>query len=302
MARLLRAIGEPAIGALEARLFEPRRQRAATAVKLLVVTQPERLVAALPRALPSWDWSLQDLAVSELARLSNEVAPPGVTRAFLAALPEAHPMVVPIMLDQIGLAQETAALPLLLEIAAGENEALREVFIRIKAVEALGRMRVAEAANLLRAILRQRNGLTHAEPAGLRAAAEEALALLENRPSSARVRAAHDALEKAGLAFTRPRRYLRIPVPAPFTAQIGGPQPGTARVRSISLGGAFLESKRRLAVGDSLRLQIRAGLRRIHSTAVVRNVTPTGGGVEFVHMKQEDRERLRRVVRRLLGS
>lgn len=302
MARLLRAVGEPAIGALETRLFEPRRQRAATAVKLLVVSQPERLVAALPRALPSWDWSLQDLAVSELARLSKDDATHGVAQTFLAALPEAHPMVAPMMLDQIGLSQETAAVPLLLEIAAGENEPLRDVFIRIKAVEALGRMRVAEAADLLRTIVRRRHGLTHAEPAGLRAAAEEALALLENRPSSARVRAAHEALEKASLWFPRPRRYLRIPVPSPIPAQIEGPHSGTARVRTISLGGAFLESKRRLAVGDSLRLAIHAGLRRIHSTAVVRNLAPNGGGIEFVHMQQEDRERLRRLVRRLLRS
>jgi hypothetical protein len=299
MARLLRAVGEPAIGALEARLFEPRRQRAMTAVKLLAAIRPERLVAALPRALPNWDWSLQDLAVSELARPLNQALAPGTARAFLAAVTDAHPMVVPMMLDQIGLAQETAAVPLLLEIAAGAKQRLSEAFIRIKAIEALGRMRATEAADLLRAILRKRDGLTHAEPAGLRAVAEEALALIENRPSSARVRAAQETLEKASLSFTRPRRYLRVPLSSPFAAQIEGPHSAPARVRTISLGGAFLESNRQLSVGDSISVEIRAGLRHIHSTAVVRNVAPNGGGVEFVHMKQEDREKLRRLVRRL---
>jgi HEAT repeat protein len=81
----------------------------------------------------------------------------------------------------LGLAQETAALPVLLQIAAGENDRLRDIFTRIKAIEALGRLRVWEAADLLRAMLRQRNGLTHAEPAGLRAAAEEALAWQDDR-------------------------------------------------------------------------------------------------------------------------
>ncbi|MBI3668291.1 MAG: PilZ domain-containing protein [Acidobacteria bacterium] len=298
MARLLRAVGEPALGALEMRLFEPRRQRATAAIKLLAATEPGRLLQALPRALPSWDWNLQDLAVTELARTDL----PGVAWAFLETVTEAHPLVVPVMLDQIGLAGEAAAVPLLLSIAAGERERLRDVFIRIKAVEALGRMRATEAANLLRALLRQRNGLTHAEPAGLRAAAEEALALIENRPSSARVRAAQEALERASVTFTRPRRYLRIPLSSPFAAQIEGPHAGPATVRTISLGGAYLESNRRLAVGDSIRVEIRTGLRRIQSTAVVRNVTPQGGGVEFVHMKQEDREKLRKLVRRLLRN
>jgi c-di-GMP-binding flagellar brake protein YcgR len=33
---------------------------------------------------------------------------------------------------------------------------------------------------------------------------------------------------------------------------------------------------------------------------VVRNITATGAGVEFVHMKPRDRERLRRLVTQLL--
>jgi len=298
MARLLRAIGEPAIGALQGRLFEPRRQRAATAVKLLAAVDPECLVAVLPRALPGWDWSIQDLAVTELARAEA----PGTASAFAATVAEAHPMVVPLMLDHIGLSQETAAAPLLLEIAAGRNDRLKDIFTRIKAIEALGRVGASEAAELLHAMLRQRNGLTHVEPAGLRAAAEEALALIENWPSSARVRAEQEALHKAGRSFSRPRRYLRIPLPSPLAAQLQGAYAGPARVRTISLGGAFLESPSRLVVGESLRVEIRAGLRRIQGTAVVRNIAPDGGGVEFVHMKQDDREKLRRLVKRLARS
>ena len=71
-------------------------------------------------------------------------------------------------------------------------------------------------------------------------------------------------------------------------------------MRTISLGGAFLESDLRLAVGESVQMEIRSRLRRIQSTAVVRNVSPSGAGVEFVHMKPEDRERLRRLVTHLL--
>jgi hypothetical protein len=66
------------------------------------------------------------------------------------------------------------------------------------------------------------------------------------------------------------------------------------------MGGALLETEQRLAPGDSVRLEIRSGLRRIQSTAIVRNVAPNGAGVEFVHMRAEDRERLRRLVMQLL--
>jgi hypothetical protein len=49
-----------------------------------------------------------------------------------------------------------------------------------------------------------------------------------------------------------------------------------------------------------MQLEIRNGLRKIQSTAVVRSISSTGAGVEFVHMKPRDRERLRRLVAQLL--
>ncbi len=307
MARLLRAIGEPATGALVSRLFDPRTQRATAAVKLLAAARPERLVEALPKALHGWDWALQDLAVGELTRQGV----PGAARAFLQVLPLAHTLVAPMMIDEIGLAEEFAAVPLLVLIAAGAQDPLKDVFIRIKAIEALGRLAAPEAADTLRAILRQRNGLTYTEPAGLRSAAEEALGLIENHPSSARVRKTKQAVAHSSLSFTRPRRYLRVPLDSPLPAKLSlerpaareagaAASPAAVRVTTISLGGAFVVSGPRLTVGDSCQLEIRNGLRRIAGTAVVRNVSPSGGGVEFVHMTQDDREKLRQLVTKLL--
>ncbi len=322
MARLVSAAGEPVLGALQSHLNDPRRQRAATAIKLLAATEPQRLVNILPRALPAWDWNLQDLAVAELTRRDASTPAAGVARAFAELLPDAHPLVVPVMLDEIGISGEVSAVPLLCKIASGSLEQLRDVFIRIKAIEALGRLRAAEAADLLRTLLRQRQGLVHTEPAGLRTAAVEALALIENHPYSARLRASHEALTKASVSFGRPRRYFRIPLDRPYTARVEtrvdsrvgmpaearmslratkGLAANSARVRTISLGGAFIESSSRFAVGDHVRVDIRAGLRHIRSTAVVRNVSASGGGVEFLHMPDVDRERLRRLVRRLLA-
>jgi hypothetical protein len=300
MVRLVHATGEPVLGVLEARLYEPRRQRIATAIYLLASSDPKRLAAALPRAMPSWEWSLQDLAVSELARWTNPPVVAASAKAFLATLLEAHAMVIPCMIDHLGSANETSAIPLLLKVAAGECLGLRDIYFRIKAVEALGRMRAAGAILILLRIVRERNGLARSEPAALRAAAEEALGLLEDGPSSKRTRPVDKAPSKSGAAHGRPRRYLRANLPTPLPATIVGAHGGAARVRTISLGGAFLESDRRLAVGESFRVEVRAGLRRIQFTAVVRNVTTTGTGVEFVHMKHEDRERLRRLVAQAL--
>ena len=301
MARLLRTIGVPVLTVLETRLFEARRQRVSAAIRMLAVADPDRLLRGLTRAMASWEWNLQDLAVSELSRPANSPTAQSTAFVFSAILQDAHPLVVPMMIDQIGLGLENTAVPLLMEIAAGEHETLRDQFVRIKAIEALGRLRAMEAIDLLRQIAGKREGLTFVEPGGLRAAAEDALALMEEGPQSARARAAFEPSAPPLGNFVIPRRYARVPLESPLRAQIGGTQMSMARVKTISLGGAFVESPNRLKPGDSIQLEIRSGLRKIHSTAVVRNVGPNGNGVEFVHMEDEDREKLRRLVQKYLS-
>ena len=66
------------------------------------------------------------------------------------------------------------------------------------------------------------------------------------------------------------------------------------------MGGALLETSARLSIGDSIEVEIHVALRSIRLTAVVRNVSLAGYGVEFVHMKLVDRERLRRRIGKLL--
>jgi len=148
------------------------------------------LLRGLTRALASWEWSLQDLAVSELARPANSASAQSAAFVFSAMLAEAHPLVVPMMIDQIGLAQETTCVPQLMEIAAGEHIRLRDQFVRIKAIEALGRMRAHEIGGTAANSCREARWDRLRGAFGLRAAAEDALAMMEERPSSARRRAA----------------------------------------------------------------------------------------------------------------
>jgi hypothetical protein len=295
MARLVRATDNTVIRALETDLSGSRRQRIATAIKLLAAAAPERLAAALPRTLSAWDWSLQDLAVTELARQTNSNLRHQVACVFLDLLAEAHLHVVPGMIDLIALAQEESSVPRLVEMACGDTVGVQDIFVRIKAVEALGRLCAASAAPRLRELATKRSGLTYVYPAGLRSAAEEALELIEGRaPGSLSASPPGSAKDTTGSQFSRPRRYQRVALESPLAANIEGSKNAPARVRAIALGGALVETGSALSIGDLMRIEIHAGLGRIRSTAVVRNANPEGYGVEFVHMDQEDREKLRR--------
>lgn len=300
MARLVRGAGEPVLGALEAHLSEPGHQRIATAIKLLSAVQPERLAMALPHALPAWDWSLQNLAVTELARQSQPAVRSQIAEVFLSMLAEAHVYVMPAMLDQIALAGHASAAQRLVEIAAGKVEGARDQFIRIKAIEAIGQLRAETALPMLLETVRNRSGLTYLEPAGLRSAAEEALALIENRRGSAALRVVTGG-EQGSSHFERPRRYVRVRLPSALTAKLEGPNQQAATISVIALGGALIETQRPLTTGEQLRIEIRAGMRHIATTSVVRNAGVRGYGIEFVHMTQDDREKLRRYLGKFLS-
>jgi hypothetical protein len=301
MARLVRSIGVPVLTILETRLYEARPQRVSAAIKLLATADPDRLLRSLTRALPSWEWNMQDLAISELSRPTN--APNAQTAAFVFSnvLINAHPLVVPMMIDQIGISGESSAIPQLMEIAAGEHTTLRDQFVRIKAIEALGRLRATESMQLLHLLAERRSGIAYAEPSGLRTAAQDALAAIEDRATSGSARATFDAPSAHGVVYAVPRRYTRVPLDAPLRAQVSAKSAGAtlARVKTISLGGAYLESSTSLSIGESVQLEVRSGLgKKIHCTAIVRNSTPGGNGVEFVHMNDEDRSKLRKLVLR----
>jgi hypothetical protein len=301
MARLIRTIGVPVLTILETRLYEARPQRVTAAIKLLASADPDRLLRGLTRALASWEWNMQDLAVSELSRPANAPNAQTAASVFSSVLINAHPLVVPMMIDQIGLSGESSAIPQLMEIAAGENNALHDQFVRIKAIEALGRLRATESMQLLHLLAERRSGIAFAEPSGLRAAAHDALALIEDRATSASVRATFDAPHAHGLVYAVPRRYTRVPLEAPLRAHVSAKGAGAslARVKTISLGGAYLESSKALSVGESVQVEVRSGLgKKIHCTAIVRNSTPGGNGVEFVHMNDKDRDKLRKLVLR----
>jgi PilZ domain len=305
MARLIRTIGVPVLTILETRLYEARPLRVTAAIKLLAAADPDRLLRGLTRALASWEWNMQDLAVSELSRPANAPTAQTAASVFSSVLINAHPLVVPMMIDQIGLSGESSAIPQLMEIAAGEHTSLRDQFVRIKAIEALGRLRATEAMQLLHLLAERRSGIAFAEPSGLRAAAHDALALIEDRTTSASVRATFDAPNAHGLVYAVPRRYTRVPLDAPLRAQVSAKAAGAslARVKTISLGGAYLESSKTLSVGESVQLEVRSGLgKKIHCTAIVRNSTPGGNGVEFVHMHDEDRTKLRKLVLRKMPA
>jgi hypothetical protein len=98
----------------------------------------------------------------------------------------------------------------------------------------------------------------------------------------------------------RRRRSLRVHLETTLNAYISGARRGTARVRDLALGGAFLETELKFAVGDLIHLEILSGSPHFQSEAKVQNILPEGIGIEFLQMKPEDHALLRLLITELL--
>ena len=73
-----------------------------------------------------------------------------------------------------------------------------------------------------------------------------------------------------------------------------------SRVRDLSLGGLFLETKAHRAVGVSTKIDFLVDEGQIRAEAVVRHIRPgTGLGLKFIALTDQDRPRLAALLRRL---
>jgi len=102
MVRLITRTGEPVLGGLENQIVRSAATTVATAIHLLASADPKRLATALPRALASWEWSLQDLAATKPHEMDEPACVAATAHAFLTTLAGAHAMVVPCMIDHWG--------------------------------------------------------------------------------------------------------------------------------------------------------------------------------------------------------
>jgi hypothetical protein len=105
------------------------------------------------------------------------------------------------------------------------------------------------------------------------------------------------------LPTIKARRYERIDLcRGPLIAWQGSAGRSVSRVATLGLGGLFIEATKPPGIGESVKMVFKVPGGEVRARAMVRNSRPGKGmGVEFTSMTPEDRARLGRLVRKLLG-
>lgn len=254
----------------------------------------------LPGRAGAWGRAAQDALVRQLGIGGD----PRRGLLLTLVLPALDPLIMPLALDEIGISGDTDASPALLQLAQGGGPAANSGFLRLKAVEALGRLQDKHAVDALAKLIADRSFLGYKEPRELRIAAAQALRSID----AAR---AQKVVEKSGLEpqelqfapleivpteWTRARRYPRI-APRGLTA-VAQTSKGRVNVTltGLSLGGGVATREGRTPIAYEAVLELPSGMRRLRGQVLVRENRPREVTFEIVNIDLEDLSKLRKIL------
>jgi len=299
---MARALGKPAQDHLCQTLENAPPANGIRVLGLLSRIDPACAQELLPGKIQVGQSATHDEALRQL----SIAAAPERGRMLMSIVERMDQMILPMALDEIGMCGDASVAPDLVRLAEGHLLKNSSEFLRVKAIEALGRLRAPDTAIHLMRFIEGRRAWRWAYPSEMRLAAAQALEKLE--PEHARNLLAESGLDPHMLSlapldarrdrdFVRYRRYPRIkmtqPVPAVIQSKRGTYQPA---VEILSLEGGLLSGDFQLSVGTPANLQISSGKHPIHLDVLVRFAQPNRAGVEMVGMDLEDRSRLRTLL------
>ncbi len=302
VANLATDLGEEGIQYLRGTVRSGPIAEAVEMVGLLSKLDPQSVQVFLPPRMKEFPRTSQD----RITRQISASGAPGRCRILLELLDHLDPLVMPLAIDEIGITEDRESLGRLLTIADGDLPAGAGSYLRVKAVEALGRIRAPESVSALKRIVQGRKFLGWLQPQELRIAAVQALEKLD--PAWTVAFMPHSGVDKADLTlapldialdckFVRQRRHRRVRLNKPVTAVSTNLKENCSlQIKTASLTGGVATISRHLAPGTPVQLKLQLGLRTLQATALMRDYRAQDMAFEFVDMNLEERSRLRRLL------
>jgi hypothetical protein len=304
LCNVVRGLGEDATQRLIETLQTAPAGEAAEAIGLLSQLSPESVEKILPLRLSQWPRSAHDRTVRQLSATSAEQR----ARLLVSLYDSLDVMIRPLAIDEMGMSGEGACIPKLIELA--QNDAIPG-FTRIKAVEAIGRLRASAASALLQHILDTRQVWRWVYPNELRIAAAQALIRVDPSVGMEKVAASgidrkeltlEPADPEANASVIRQRRYARLKLSRNLIAVTTNLRENfRLTIPEMNLGGGIGSGERHLAPGSLLSLKFSIGVRHVKAQAIVRGARPQAMAFEFVEMDLDERYRLRKLLLELGG-
>ena len=304
LASIVRNLGEDATQRLLETLQTAPVTEAAETIGLVSQLSPENVEKILPARLSQWPRSSHDRAVRQLS-----ATPPEERARLLNAIFDSLDVLIrPLAIDEMGMSGQSSCIPRLIGLVQNDET---PGFTRLKAVEALGRLRASGSSALFQNILDTRQVWRWVYPNELRIAAAQALQRVD--PSVGMEKVAASGIDRKELTLEptdpepnasviRQRRYARLKLSRNLIAVTTNLRENfRLTIPELNLGGGIGSGERHLAPGSLLSLKFSHGVRNIKAQAIVRGARPQAMAFEFVDMDLDERYRLRKLLLELGG-
>ncbi len=301
---IIRNLGEDATQRLLETLQTAPANESAEAIGLVSQLSPENVEKILPARLSQWPRSSHDRAVRQLSAAPAEER----ARLLMALYDSLDVLIRPLAIDEMGMSGQAICIPRLIELVQNDET---PAFTRVKAVEALGRLRASASSALLQHILEARQVWRWVYPNELRIAAAQALLRVDQAVGMEKVAASGIDRKELTLEPTDPdpnasvirqRRYARLKLSRNLVAATTNLRENfRLSIPELNLGGGIGSGERHLAPGSLLSLKFSLGVRTIKAQAIVRGARPQAMAFEFVDMDLDERYRLRKLLLELGG-
>ena len=302
VANLAADLGEEAVQYLRSTVRGGPIAEAVEMAGLLSRLDPESVMVFLPGRMKDFPRTSQD-------RIVRQISASGAARRchiLLELLDHVDPLVTPLVIDEIGVTADREALGKLLTIADGDLPPGGGSFLRVKAIEALGRIQAQESASTLKRLVEAKKVFGWVQPLELRIAALQALDKLD--PDWVQ-----DYLPKSGIdqedftlapleiplssRFVRQRRHTRVRLQKPVRAvSINLTENCSLEIKTASLSGGVATISRHLPPGTQVQLKLLVGMRNLQATALMRDYRAQDMAFEIVDMNLEERSKYRRLL------
>ena len=304
LGEIVRTLGEEATNRLIETLQTAPASEAAETVGLLTQLAPDAVAKILPVRLSQWPRGAHDRTVRQLSS-----APVNSRAPLLVALYDSlDSMIRPLAIDEMGMSGHPDCIPKLLELAEDDST---PGYTRVKAIEALGRLRAAAAAPLMQEMMEAKQLWRWKYPDEERIAAAQSLmridavmAMQKLTPSGfdRRDLTLEPTDPDPNASVIRQRRYARLKLSRNVIAVTTNLRENIRlSIPEMNLGGGIGAGDRHLAPGSLLTLKLTHGVRHIKAQAVVRGARPQAMAFEFVEMDLDERSRLRKLLLELGG-
>jgi hypothetical protein len=299
---MMQVLGPQGLEHLHAKLLHGSPHDATDTVGILARLDIETLERVLPDRMKEWKRTAHD-------RIVRQISASGATgrgRLLLGLFDELDALIRPLAVDEIGISGEMSADTLLLRIAEGNLPKGGTDYLRLKAIEALGRLRTSGAADILRKVAETRKTWRWAFPSELRLVAAQAMQNID--PDWVRQFVPKSGLSDSELAIEvldvdptssalRQRRYPRLRLEQPMSAITTNLRENfRVEIPEMTLGGGVAICEQSLYPGSVVDLKLTTAQKAIKAQTIVRDANTQARAFEVVDIDLEERAKLRRLL------